>query len=175
MTDVTSESRNIGARDLLAVEYRMVYDTAAANLAGMTQEDSLVQPAGGGNCANWILSHLVYVQNGIMARLGEDPVWAEDGLAAPRSAPVGDAGDAMPWDELRERFLGSRNRCLDGITGMTDDALAEELPSPTGGTWSVAQLLAFLAFHQGYHVGQLGLARRMAGLEGAIKGPGRSS
>ena len=168
---VTGEIGNVGPRELLTVEYGMVFDAAAANLAGMTQEHSLVQPAGGGNCANWILSHLVYVQNRIHAVLGELPVWDNAALAAPRSAPIVDAAQALVWDELCERFLGSRERCLGGIKRMSDGALGEELPSPSGGTWSVAQLLAFRAFHQGYHVGQLGLARRMAGLGGAILGP----
>ncbi len=165
------DSGGIGARDLLTVEFDAVYDAAEANLAGMTQEDLLVQPSVGGNCANWILSHLVHSHNGIMATLGEPPVWDNDALAAPRSAPIVDPRDALDFDELRRRFLDSRQRCLHGIENMSDDALARPLRSPAGGTWTVAQLLAFLAFHQGYHVGQLGLARRAAGHQGAIRGP----
>lgn len=175
MTEAHDGHRNIGARDLLTVEFGMIFDVAGANLAGMTLEDSLVQPVGGGNCANWILSHCVHALNRIMHTLGEHPVWDHDGLAAPRSAAIVEARDAMPWDEMRERFLGARGRCLAAIERMSDDALAVELASPMGGSWTVAQLLAFQAFHLGYHVGQLGLSRRMAGLDGAIRGPAPKS
>jgi len=168
---VHTDTPGTGARDLLRVAFASVYDAAEANLAGMTQQDSLAQPPGGGNCANWILSHLVHTQNGVMTTLGAQPVWRNDALAAPRSAPIVHARDAVAWDELCERFLGSRERCLAAVAGLSDDALAAELRSPWGGTWSVAQLLGFLAFHQAYHVGQLGLARRAAGLAGAIRGP----
>lgn len=51
-------------QELLAHQFGLVYQTAATNLEGMTREHSLVQPEPGGNCANWILGHLVRVQNG---------------------------------------------------------------------------------------------------------------
>ena len=44
-----------------------------------------------------------------------------------------------------------------------------------GGTCSRAELLNLLAFHQTYHVGQLAISRRIAGLDGAIKGPGQKT
>jgi uncharacterized damage-inducible protein DinB len=34
--------------------------------------------------------------------------------------------------------------------------------------------LNLLAFHQTYHTGQLAMSRRIAGLEGAVKGPGQA-
>jgi uncharacterized damage-inducible protein DinB len=45
--------------------------------------------------------------------------------------------------------------------------------SQVGGSASRAELLSLLAFHQAYHSGQLGIARRIAGMEGAVKGPGQ--
>ena len=161
-------------RELLRVQFGAVYDAAAANVEGMTHQDSLAGPSRGGNCANWILSHLVYVQNGIMEMLGADPVWENDRLAPPRSAPITRADEALEWSELRDRFLGSRERCLEAIARLHDDRLREEVPNPVPGVTTRGQLLAFLAFHQAYHVGQLGLARRVAGLEGAIRGPAPS-
>ena len=62
------------ARDLLVHEFGLVYATSAMNLEGMTQADSLVQPAGDANCANWILGHLVSVQNAVMGIVGAEPV-----------------------------------------------------------------------------------------------------
>jgi uncharacterized damage-inducible protein DinB len=49
------------------------------------------------------------------------------------------------------------------------------VPHPFGGQTSRAELLALLAQHQMYHAGQLGIVRRIAGLEGAVKGPGQEA
>ena len=160
-------------QEMLARQFGIVYDIIERNVEGMTHEQSLARPAVGGNCANWILGHLVNVHNGLMQVLGEDPVWESDQLARAGFDPIESPESAIDWDPLRDRFLGSRERCLAAVRALTDDALAEELPAPFGGTTSRAGLLTTLAFHQTYHAGQLALARRFAGLPGVIKGPGQ--
>ena len=161
------------ARDVLVQQFGLVYDIAARNLEGMTHEQSLAQPRPSGNCANWILAHLVNVHNGVMELVGAEAVWESDELARVRFDPVRGPDDAVDWDTLRDRFLGSRDRCLAALSGLSDEALAEGVPDPFGGTTTRAGLLGVLAFHQTYHVGQLGLSRRIAGLGGAIRGPGQ--
>ncbi len=56
---------------------------------------------------------------------------------------------------------------------MPEEALNQTVPHPFGGTCSRAELLGTLVFHQTYHVGQLAIARRIAGMGGAIRGPGQ--
>jgi len=157
----------------LSQQFELVYMSAAANLEGMTREQSLSQPDPGGNCANWILGHLTNVQNGIMNLLGESPEWESDQLARAGWDPITGQPNAIDWETLRDRFLGSRERCLAGIAALSETSLTEQVPHPFGGTTSRAELLNLLAFHQAYHTGQLAIARRVAGLEGAIKGPGQ--
>jgi len=41
--------------ELLTHQLRVVHLVAAQNLKGMSAEDALLQPPGGGNCTNWIL------------------------------------------------------------------------------------------------------------------------
>jgi len=159
------------AQEALAQQFGLMYQTAAANLEGMTHEQSLAQPSPGGNCANWILGHLVNVQNGAMQLLGEKSVWENEQLARAGSDPITGSSNAIDWDTLRSRFLGSRERCLKAISALPDEALAETVPHPFGGSCSRAELLNLLAFHQTYHTGQLGMSRRIAGLTGVIKGP----
>ncbi|HKK07984.1 MAG TPA: DinB family protein [Gemmatimonadota bacterium] len=161
----------MSVQDVLAGQFRTLYGAAARNLEGMSRQASLVQPQPAGNCAAWILSHLVHVQNAVMEVVGSEPVWEGGGLAGPRSAPIVSGEGAPDWDELRDRFLGSRDRCVEAIAALTDAALEDPLPGPFGDTTTRAGLLGFLAFHQAYHVGQLGMARRLAGLDGAIAGP----
>ncbi len=158
-------------QEAAAQHFRFMYQTAAANLDGLTQEQSLAQPSPGGNCANWILGHLVNVHNGVMGLLGEKPVWESGLLARAGVDPITGPGNAIEWNTMRERFLGSKDRCLAAISALSDKALAESVPHPFGGTTTRAELLHLLAFHQTYHVGQLAMSRRIAGMEGAVKGP----
>lgn len=161
-------------RKSLAQHFGLMYQVTAANLEGMTREHSLAQPSSGGNCANWILGHLTDVQNGVMRLLGEEPAWESEQLRRASFDPITEADQAIDWDTLRERFLASRERCLAAISRLSDDKLAETVPHPFGGTCTRAELLNVLAFHQTYHAGQVALARRVAGLDGVIKGPGQT-
>lgn len=162
------------ARKSLAQHFGLMYQVAAANLEGMTHEHSLAQPSRGGNCANWILGHLTNVQNGVMQLIGEEPVWESEQLRRAGFDPITEPGQAIDWERLRERFLGSRERCLAAISRLSDAQLEEAVPHPFGGTCARAELLNLLAFHQTYHGGQLAVVRRAAGLEGVIKGPGQA-
>lgn len=161
-------------QESLSQHFGLMYQTAGANLSGVTHEQSLAQPAPGGNCANWILGHLTNVQNGVMGLIGEKPVWESEQLRRAGFEPITGPSKAIDWDTLRDRFLGSKERCLAAVSRLSDQALAESVPHPFGGTCSRAELLNTLAFHQTYHAGQLALARRVAGLEGVIKGPGQA-
>ena len=160
----------MGLKENLAMQFGLVYQSAAANVEGMTREQSLAQPISG-NCANWILGHLTNVQNGVMALVGEPPVWQSDQLSRAGWDPITNQANAIDWDTLRDRFLDSRARCLAAISTLSEQSLVEQVPHPFGGTTSRAELLGILSFHQAYHVGQLGITRRVAGLEGAVKGP----
>jgi len=163
----------MGLRENLAMQFGFVYQMVADNVERMTPDESMIQPPAGANCANWILGHLTNVQNAVMALIAEPPVWESDQLARAGWDPITGQANAIDWDTLRDRFLGSRKRCVAAISALTEERLAEQVPHPFGGLTSRGELLGILSFHQSYHSGQLGMARRMAGLEGAVKGPGQ--
>jgi len=164
----------MNTKEGIAQHFGLMYQVAGANLDGITHEQSLAQPSPGGNCANWILGHVTNVQNGVMQLLGEKPVWESGQLARAGNDPITSPENAIDWNTLKDRFLGSRERCLAAISSLSDEALAESVPHPFGGSCSRAELLNTLAFHQTYHGGQLAVSRRIAGLEGVIKGPGQA-
>jgi len=163
----------MNTKEGIAQHFDLMYKVTAVNLDGITPEQSLAQPSPGGNCANWILGHLTNVQNGVMQLLGEKPVWESGQLARAGFDPITGPTNAIDWNTLRDRFLGSRDRCMAAISSLSDQALAESVPHPFGGSCNRAELLNLLAFHQTYHGGQLAVARRIAGLEGAVKAPGQ--
>ena len=161
------------ACDVLRQQFDLIYRTLALNLEGMTHEHSLQRPGSSVNNANWILAHLVQIQNGVMWLIGEKPVWTDERL--PRVGPPPTLPDvqAFDWDRMKESLLASHGRCLAAIERLSDAALGEQIPDPFGGTTTRGALLGVLANHQPYHVGQLGLMRRLVGLPGAIVGPGQ--
>jgi uncharacterized damage-inducible protein DinB len=109
-----------------------------------------------------------------MELIGEKPVWESDQLERAGFDPIQGPERAIDWDTLRDRFLGSRERCLAALSRLPDEKLAESVPHPFGGTCTRAELMNILAFHQTYHTGQIGLVRRAAGLHGAVKAPGQA-
>src|SRR5687767_12862609 len=162
----------MNARDLLVKQFDSIYRVIARNVEGLTHDDSLAPAAGGGNTANWILGHLVNVQNGVMGIIGAPPVWESEQLERARfDHPIRDAGDAIDWDVLVERFNASRDACLAALATLSDESLAEKMPGPFGDASTRAGLLSSLEIHQCYHAGQLGMARRAAGKTAAILAP----
>ena len=136
-----------------------------ANARDLTHEESLIQPHPGGNCANWVLGHIVQNRGQVLELLGEEPVWSPaDGDRYKRgSAPIVEGGNAKPSPKILEALDRSQERLMAGLSRAKDEDLG---PAEVKG--SLAGKLAVLQFHEAYHAGQLGLLRRIAGKKGAI-------
>jgi len=157
---------------LLAHQLRVVHDVTGQNVQGMTAADSLVQPSGGGNCANWILGHLVNVHNEFAGLLGVEAVWRDPQLERAGPEPITGADDAIDWHELVDRFAEAEERIAKALESLGEDALAEIVTTEAFGATPRGVLLATILFHQAYHAGQLATARRTAGHPGVIRIPG---
>lgn len=163
-------------RDLLILQFDAIHRVIARNIDGMTHADSLAPVAGGGNTANWILAHTVNVHNQIMEIIGAPPVWQSADLErAHYTRQINDDASSIDWDTLVEKFNASRDACLAALAAISDEALAEKMPAPTGAETTRAGLLGFLVVHQCYHAGQLGMSRRAAGKKAVIFAPGQTA
>jgi uncharacterized damage-inducible protein DinB len=136
------------------------------NTEGLGHEDSLIQPQPGGNCMNWVLGHILVYRNRALKLIGEEPVWSEEDAAqyARGSTPITDSSRARPLEEILAAFTQSQEQIIQKLGQLSEQELAA--PADQG---TVGQRLAFLQFHEAYHMGQVGLLRRLAGKEGAIK------
>lgn len=136
------------------------------NARDLTHEESLLGPNPGGNCANWVLGHIVQNRGAVLELLGEQPVWSpSDGELYKRgSAPIAGGATPKPFPEILEALDRSQERLLAGLSRMRDSDLGS---ADTKG--SLVAKLAGLQFHEAYHAGQLGLLRRIAGKKGAIQ------
>jgi uncharacterized damage-inducible protein DinB len=158
--------------DLWRHQTRMTRDVVGANVAGLSHEDSLAQPRPGGNCLNWVVGHLVWVYNGVLPLVSQDPVMDQEVLAhyARGAAPIQDRAEALTFEEILTAWSQAVERVDAGLAGLSPDVLDRPAPSPSGNPKeTVRSLLTTVMFHQAYHAGQTAVLRRIAGKEGAIR------
>ncbi|MBZ0266782.1 DinB family protein, partial [bacterium] len=72
MSTETKQAPNVAG--VLAMQFRFAGGTFAQNTNGITHEESLIGPASGGNCMQWVAAHLLIARNSILELLGQPPV-----------------------------------------------------------------------------------------------------
>jgi hypothetical protein len=167
-TATITSSENATLRHQAGLTHKVVH----INLAGVTQQESLINPEPEGNCLNWVLGHLVCIYNNVMPLLGQKALPEADRLKRydRGSAPVRNASEAMELGELLSIWDEASKRVDAGLAKLTQEALDARAPfSPTNDpNETVRSLVSTVLFHQAYHSGQLGVLRRIAGKPGAI-------
>ena len=134
------------------------------NLEGFDTALSLQTP-GGGNSAVWLLRHITAARQMPLVFGGQHPLWNQEVLGRwARSAAPLQAGEAGDWNGLRADLGQSQERLMDFLGGLKASDLGRETPAGPLGT-----VLAFLATHEAYHVGQLAMLRRALGMPGVLK------
>lgn len=158
---------------ILGKMYALAHGAAHVNLAGVSHEDSLRQPEPGGNNIQWVLAHIVATRDQIARLIGAEPVLAED-LRKRFTRPAGalvDRSEARPLADWIADFDRSQERIGAAIQAMPPERLAATFDGARlpGKPKTLAEALAFFHFHESYHIGQIALLRRLAGMEGAIR------
>lgn len=158
--------------ETLERQYLYTSSTFLANLRDVTDADALRQPDRGGNCINWVAGHVV-LHRAITLRLldGEAPFKEAKYERYRRgSDPVSDAAGTVPLAEMLEDFTATRKPFFAAIREAGTDLLATPASfSPLDDPHeTIGSLVAGLLFHEAYHIGQLGVLRRLAGRDGAI-------
>ena len=156
----------------LANQLTFTHFAAKKNLAGLTHAESLLAPHGGGNCVNWVLGHVVSSRAGIARALGAEVYLPRERAQVYErgSAALTAASPVLPLEELVALYDRYQADHLARLARADAATFAREVPSlfrpevlePLG------VFLSSLVFHEGYHVGQLGLLRRAIGKPGAI-------
>jgi hypothetical protein len=157
----------------LARMYEISYGAINRNLLDVSQEESLVRPQASGNCLNWVLGHIVLYRGMMQKMIGQDPVFAgPDSKSYARGSHPDGTEHYLDLATLRGMLSDAHQQLIPALTVMTEHQLAANVPEefnrpPLAGPIELA--LARLSFHESYHAGQIGLLRRIAGKEGAIK------
>jgi len=151
----------------LAVLYRFAHSALERNLEGLTDDEAVAPPGAAGNCANWLVGHLLWTRDYVHGLLGLPPAWPTHlGSSQPysRGSTGFSAANAVSLTKLREALASSQEQVMAALGHVSASRLEERASDAQ----TVGERLAFLGFHEGYHVGQVGLVRRLLGKTGAI-------
>jgi uncharacterized damage-inducible protein DinB len=133
---------------------------------GFNEEDWLRPPAEGLSNALWLLGHLAWARSSLLRRLGEDlpeESWENHFSIGSR----GQGAAEISASELMDKFTLLGRLLVGRIESMGQEDLDSPLEKPMpDGADTVAGLVRFMCFHESYHLGQLGLLRRLNGKPG---------
>lgn len=160
---------------VLAFQFGVGAFVLERNLADVTNEESFRPPKPSGNTMNWIVGHVVRTRNQALGLLGEKPLF-EDADFAAYGAGGSNSAETIALDELKRRFETLGPKLEGALKRSSPMQLSAAAPfSPTGNPHeTVGTLLASIAFHEAYHLGQTGLSRRLLGKPGALLAPGEA-
>ena len=135
-------------------------------LKDFTQEDWAVQDAGG-HSPRWVVGHLATYRHRVLALMGLQSApepWEECFTRGKSSADV-------PADLDMKLVISAFHAVQVAMADRWEALTPEGMSKPTGrklpdGSEDVGGAIRFLAWHETYHLGQLGLLRRLAGKPG---------
>lgn len=169
----TAAPGTVGEIEALRLQARLAHQVVRLNVEGITHEESLRPPVPAGNGLNWVVGHMVAIYGRVLPLLAQEPVMDPGEMARydRGSEPLTDPAAALPLERLLDAWDEASRRFDAGLAGLAPEALGRPAPFSPGGDpdETVRSLLATVLFHQGYHAGQTGILRRVAGREGAIR------
>ena len=156
----------------LVVQLGYLNGILKAQTGDLTQEESLFQPPGGGNCINWLLGHIVTSRNQVLELVDRPPVWGKEERTryAQGSPPITAPGPGvLEISRLLEGYEATQGPILEALAVMSNEELAVKVPW-FGGELDKSGVLGGFLFHEAYHLGQAALVRRLLGKPSAVGG-----
>ena len=138
---------------------------------GLTHEDSLIQLPFRSNCLNWVVGHVLANRCNILALLGADDLRPEIDLDhyERESDPIsGEEEGVLPLEDLIQHLEETQLRLIAALDNETEESLQRMAPYRDRPERTVSYWLAFLFFHDSYHVGQTEILRQAAGKDDKI-------
>jgi uncharacterized damage-inducible protein DinB len=135
---------------------------------GLTHADSLLQLPFRGNCLNWVMGHLTQSRERILKLFDLPTIWtdAEVERYQRNSPPVlSDGADIITFERMMRDFECAHQQLhvrLSGSSVVELDQPGKEVVKGAG-EMTTGEWVAFLLWHETYHIGQLEYLRQLAG------------
>src|SRR2546422_4956545 len=138
-------------------------DIVKKAIDGISAEHWFLRPGDDSNHLMWVAGHLVIHRGAVLKSLSAEweTSWSSlftrgAKLATPEQYPVVEEV-RNAWDDVSGKLLAS-------LAGAPADLLAKPAPKgPPSFDGRISGLVAFLAFHETYHVGQISYLRKWLG------------
>ncbi|HXM35158.1 MAG TPA: DinB family protein [Pyrinomonadaceae bacterium] len=138
-------------------------DIVQKAIDGILPEKWFLRPGDDSNHLMWVAGHLVVHRGAVLKSLGAEweTSWSSlftrgANLAAQDQYPAAEEIRSA-WDDVSAKLLAS-------LAGAPADVLAKPAPKgPPSFDGKISGLVAFLAFHETYHVGQVSYLRKWLG------------
>lgn len=146
--------------------FRINFNVLRFSFKDITEELARFQPQPAGNCINWILGHILVSSDNVLTLIGQDKILTPEQSEPYRrgSKPI-ETDNFMKLSQLQSILIRIPKRMKDGLERL----ITVDLAVIGDRDESLSYQLTFLHFHEAYHCGQIGLLRRLVGLEGVIK------
>jgi len=137
----------------------------------LTHEESLIQLPFRSNCLNWVVGHVLANRCNILDLLGADdlrPSVDLDQYERESDPVLGEADGVLNLEVLIQHLEESQHLLAAALENETEGSLQRMAPYRDRPERTVAYWLAFLFFHDSYHVGQTEILRQAAGRDDKI-------
>jgi len=139
---------------------------------GIPDEKYATQPKGCANHALWTLGHIVCTDDFCLTEFAKQPSALPEswhGIFGMGSKPVADASKYPPLADVRKALAERRAAVEAWVLSLTP----AQLQVKTSQDWqpyapTIADVIGFITWHEGYHGGQLAPFRRGLGLSPAF-------
>src|SRR5262249_45049194 len=120
-------------------------------------------PGDDSNHLMWEAGHVIWSRGNIVKLLGQEWSTSWTSLFARGAAPP--SREQLPGvDEVRSTWQELSGKLLTSLDGAPPDLLAKPAPQgPPTFDGKISGVIAFLAFHETYHVGQISYLRKWLG------------
>jgi uncharacterized damage-inducible protein DinB len=132
-----------------------IYNNA---LEGLSEKDALGRVLEKSNHTNWLLGHVLHCRYMLANMLGVQ-----------ESNPFGkiywgkmDEKNFPSFAEVTKHFPVISIKLIEKLSSLTDTELDAK---PTADKPSLTEIISFFVYHEAYHIGQIGLTRKLIGLE----------
>jgi uncharacterized damage-inducible protein DinB len=138
-------------------------------LDGLTEHEMWQRPSERSNSIGWLLGHITWARNNMLRVLGGEPEPMPWDALFQRGAEITDRKAYPPVAEIVGTLKRVNEKMKTGMARATDAELGAICPVPTPSPdKTVRGVLAFLTFHDAYHVGQIAYALRQLGRPGLV-------
>jgi len=147
----------------IALIYKLNNGVVARTLDGLSDEEVWQSPPGGGNPIGWILGHLAEYRTAMLAILGSPLQTEWQARLFMRGSVRGDRSIYPPRASIESAWKATHGAMRDAFAAATPEQLSAPSTLDMPGVRTLADQIAFGAFHESYHVGQMGYLRRQLG------------